>query len=206
MADVVDTPPEGEEPVVPEPVAEIASDDPDAVVIAQANKPDAVARALEAEREKRRKALSERDAAVARLQAVKKTEARMKEWEDSQKSEEQRREEALNAERARAEAAEARAKELEHRELQREVAIAQGIPLSAAHRLVGGTLEELTADAEQFKTQVTSPEQVPPPGDGGARTPVTPKDLNEQIREAEAAGDYVKAMDLKALKLVGPKS
>ena len=149
-------------------------------IAAQAEKPDAVVNAIEAERNKRRKVQQQRDEAYARIQ----------EFEDAQKSEDEKRQEALDA-------AQARVKELEHKELQREVAIAQGIPLNAAHRLVGNSREELEADAEQFKSQVSAPAETPPPGDGGARTPVQPKDLQEQIREAEAAGDTSKSMSLK---------
>jgi len=195
MDPVVDTPPAGEQTPVAEPVVEPNAEPEVAEIAAQAKNPDAVSNAIKAERDK---AKAERDARLA-------AEAKVKEYEDAQKSEEEKRQEALEAERSRAEAAEARAKELEHKELQREVAVAQGIPLNAAHRLVGESREELEADAEQFKSQVSTPAETPPPGDGGARTPVTPKDLNEQIREAEAAGDYRKAMDLKALRIVASK-
>lgn len=39
------------------------------------------------------------------------------------------------------------------------------------------------------------------PGDGGARTPVQPKDLQEQIREAEAKGDVNTSISLKSQQL-----
>lgn len=42
----------------------------------------------------------------------------------------------------------------------------------------------------------------PPPGDGGARAPVQPKDLDEQIAEAEAAGDITRSVSLKSAKLL----
>jgi hypothetical protein len=42
-----------------------------------------------------------------------------------------------------------------------------------------------------------------PPGDGGARTPVPPKDLDEQIREAEEKGDVRTSIALKNQKLRG---
>jgi hypothetical protein len=41
----------------------------------------------------------------------------------------------------------------------------------------------------------------PSPGDGGARTPVPPKDLDEQIREAEEKGDVRTSIALNAQKL-----
>jgi hypothetical protein len=41
----------------------------------------------------------------------------------------------------------------------------------------------------------------PPPGDGGPRTPVQPKDRQAQIKEAEDKGDYATAMALKNQQL-----
>lgn len=197
MDPVVETPPVGEQAPAAEVVVEapINAEPEVAEIAAQAKNPDAVSNAIKAERDK---AKAERDARLA-------AEAKVKEYEDAQKSEEEKRQEALEAERSRAEAAEARAKELEHKELQREVAVAHGIPLNAAHRLVGDTKEELEADAEQFKSQVSAPAETPPPGDGGARTPVPPKDLDDQIREAEAAGDYRTSMSLKSQKLLAAR-
>lgn len=45
----------------------------------------------------------------------------------------------------------------------------------------------------------------PPPGDGGARTPVAPKDLDAQIKEAEKKGDFTTAMELNNRKLLAVK-
>ena len=194
MADVVETPPEGEQTPAADAVetpinAESAVED----IAAQAKNPDAVSNAIKAERDK---AKAEREARLA-------AEARVKEFEDAQKSEDEKREEALQAAKQEAEAHKARVHELEVKQLRTEVAAEKSLPPKLAARLTGETREEIEADAVSLLEDLgTLPVETPPPGDGGARTPVTPKDLNEQIREAEAAGDYVKAMDLKALKLV----
>ena len=198
MADVVEAPPEGEQTPAADAVetpinAESAVED----IAAQAKNPDAVSNAIKAERDK---AKAEREARLA-------AEARVKEFEDAQKSEDEKREEALQAAKQEAEAHKARVHELEVRQLRSEVAVDKKLPPKLAGRLTGETREEIEADADSLLEDLgTLPVETPPPGDGGARTPVQPKDLDDQIREAEAAGDYRKAMDLKALKLVGPKS
>lgn len=43
----------------------------------------------------------------------------------------------------------------------------------------------------------------PGPGDGGARTPVPPKNVQDAIREAEAQGDVQRSMSLKSQQLAG---
>lgn len=197
MDPVVETPPEGEQTPAADAVetpinAETAVED----IAAQAKNPDAVSNAIKAERDK---AKAEREARLA-------AEARVKEFEDAQKSEDEKREEALQAAKQEAEAHKARVHELEVRQLRTEVAAEKSLPPKLAARLTGETREEIEADAVSLLEDLgTLPVETPPPGDGGARTPVTPKDLNEQIREAEAAGDYRKSMDLKALKLIAPK-
>lgn len=90
-------------------------------------------KALEAERRNARAAAKERDALAARL----------KEFEDRDKSEIERASE-------RAEAAEKRAAELEARAIRLEVASEQGLTAAQARRLVGETREELEADAKDL--------------------------------------------------------
>jgi len=162
-------------------------------IAAQANNPDAVSNAIKAEREK---AKAEREARLA-------AEARIKEFEDAQKSEEERRQEELAAAKQEAESQRARVHELEVAQTRSEVAVEKKLPPKLAGRLTGETREEIEADAEALLADLgTLPVETPPPGDGGARTPVEPKDLDEQIREAEAAGDTSKAMSLKSRKLL----
>jgi hypothetical protein len=74
---------------------------------------------------------------------------RATELEEASKSELQRATEAA------AQAA-ARASDAESRLMRIEVANAAGIPVDQAHRLVGSTVEELTADAEQFASILAS--------------------------------------------------
>lgn len=186
-----ETPPVGEEvPVEETPV----NADPEVVEIAaQAKNPDAVSNAIRAEREK---AKAEREARLA-------AEARIKEFEDAQKSEEEKREEALEQARKLAEAEAARANELEVKLLRNVVAAEKNLTPNLAARLRGESREEIEADADALLEDLgTLPVETPPPGEGGARTPVEPKDLDEQIREAEAAGDYRKSMSLKNQKLL----
>lgn len=192
--DPVNTPPEGGNEPAAEPAAEppINAPNPEEIA-AQANNPDAVSNAIKAERDK---AKAEREARLA-------AEARIKEFEDAQKSEEEKRQEELAAAKQEAEAQKARVHELEVAQTRSEVAAEKKLPPKLAGRLTGETREEIEADADTLLADLgTLPVKTPPPGDGGARTPVEPKDLNEQIREAEAAGDTSKAMSLKSRKLL----
>lgn len=68
---------------------------------------------------------------------------RLAEFEDAQKTENQK---ALE----RAEAAEKRAAELEIQALRNDVALRKGLTATQAKRLVGSTLEELEADADEL--------------------------------------------------------
>lgn len=192
--DPVNTPPEGGQEPAAEPAVESPINAPNPEEIAaQANNPDAVSNAIKAEREK---AKAEREARLA-------AEARIKEFEDAQKSEEERRQEELAAAKQEAESQRARVHELEVAQTRSEVAVEKKLPPKLAGRLTGETREEIEADAEALLADLgTLPVETPPPGDGGARTPVEPKDLDEQIREAEAAGDTSKAMSLKSRKLL----
>lgn len=64
---------------------------------------------------------------------------------------------------------------------------------------VAGATDAVKALVEEKKLGDPAP---PPPGDGGARVPVQPADLDDQIREAEKKGDYKTAMSLKNRKLL----
>ncbi len=188
---VADDTPSPEETEVPEPEAPINADVDE--IAAQAEKPDAVSKAIKAERE----------AAKEARRRAEEAEAKVKEYEDAQKSEDEKREEALAAAKAEAEQYKATIHELEVKQLRADVAAAKNLPPKLAGRLTGETIEEIEADADALLEDLgTLPGETPPPGDGGARNPVKPKDLNEQIAEAERNGDYRKAMDLKAHKLI----
>jgi chromosome segregation ATPase len=190
---VAEDTPSPEETEVTEPEAPINADNDVDVIAAQAERPDAVSKAIKAERE----------AAKEARRRAEEAEAKVKEYEDAQKSEDEKREEALAAAKAEAEQYKATIHELEVKQRRADVAAAKNLPPKLAGRLTGETIEEIEADADALLEDLgTLPGETPPPGDGGARNPVKPKDLNEQIREAERAGDYRKAMDLKAHKLV----
>ncbi len=98
---------------------------------------DAGKKALTAEREARKAA--EKAAAEAL--------ARIKEFEDAQKSEAEKAADALRT--AQETATQSAAKALRY-----EVAAEKGLPLEAAARLTGSTREELLADADVLKTLI----------------------------------------------------
>lgn len=179
-----------------EPVAEAPVEVTPEEIAAQADKPDAVSNAIKAEREAAKKAKAERDEALAKI----------KEYEDAQKSEEEKREEALAAAQKEAESYKSRIHELEVQQLRATVAADKNLPPRLANRLTGETVEEIQADADSLLEDLgTLPGETPPPGDGGARTPVTPPDLDEQIRSAEKAGDIKTSMSLKNQKLLASR-
>ena len=189
MDPAVETPPVGEaEPDAPI-NAEAAVED----IAAQAEKPDAVSNAIKAEREAAKKAKAERDEALARI----------KEYEDAQKSEAEKREEALAETQKELEALRNQNHQLEVRQLRATVAAEKNLTPKLAGRLTGETIEEITADADSLLEDLgTISGETPPPGDGGARTPVPPKDLDDQIAEAERKGDFRTSMSLKNQKLL----
>ncbi len=189
MDPAVETPPVGEaEPDAPI-NAEAAVED----IAAQAEKPDAVSNAIKAEREAAKKAKAERDEALARI----------KEYEDAQKSEAEKREEALAETQKELEALRNQNHQLEVQQLRATVAAEKNLPPKLAGRLTGETIEEITADADSLLEDLgTISGETPPPGDGGARTPVPPKDLDDQIAEAERKGDFRTSMSLKNQKLL----
>ena len=195
MAD--ETAPEVEAAPVVETETPINADNDVDEIAAKAENPDAVSKAIKAERE----------AAKEARRRAEDAEAKVKEFEDAQKSEEEKREEALEAARKEADTYKDRIKQLEVRQRRSEVAAAKNLPPKLADRLTGETVEEIEADADALLEDLgTLPGETPPPGDGGARTPVQPKDLEAQIREAEAEGDYRKSMSLKSQQLVAMKA
>jgi chromosome segregation ATPase len=188
---VADETPSPEEIEVPEPPIN-ADNDVDEIA-AQAEKPDAVSKAIKAERE----------AAKEARRRAEEAEAKVKEYEDAQKSEQQKLEEAAAAAKEEADALRKQITELEVRQRRSDVALAKNLPPKLAERLRGETVEEIEADADALLEDLgTIPGETPPPGDGGARTPVQPKGLADEIAEAEAAGDYRKAMSLKNQQLL----
>lgn len=87
--------------------------------------------------------VKEREAAKAAEKRASDAEARIKEFEDRDKSEAQKLEERANA-------AEARAARLESDSLRRDVADEKGLTPAQAKRLVGATRDELEADADEI--------------------------------------------------------
>lgn len=145
-------------------------------------------KALEAEREARKKA----EAELARIR---------KEIEDSKKSAEQKAAEEL--EEARRLAQENAAKALRY-----EVAAAKGLDLALAPRLTGTTREELEADAEALKaliptktTPAPDPKDPPVPTVGITPTLSGNVSIDDQIAAAEKAGNADLVKTLKAMKL-----
>lgn len=139
-------------------------DEPD---LTGAQNPDAVKRALAAERDAAKEAKKRADAA----------EAKVREYQDRDKSDQQKLEErAVNAEKTAA--------EREARLLRFEVAAAKDIPLKHAHRLQGSTKEELEQDAAELAKELVA-------GggstgfDGGTRgEPARPNDMDAAIRQS----------------------
>lgn len=120
-------------------------------------------KALEAEREAAKTAKAE----AAELRA------KLKEYEDWDKTEEQKRAEKLEELTRTAQASQRTA-------MQYEVAAKAGIPLSLATRLNGGTREEMTQDAEELSTLIGHQDKQPPTpkpdksqGMGGGPKPTT---------------------------------
>lgn len=114
---------------------------------------DAGKKALDAER---------RDKRAAEKRAAE-LEARLKEFEDRDKSESQRLAE-------RADAAEKQLQEITLRALRLEVAAEKGLSPAQAKRLVGTTREELESDADELMETFKAPEPTPPSLDLGPRT------------------------------------
>lgn len=124
-----------------------------------------------------------------------------RELEDAQKTEAQRLAEQLAA--AQADATQARSETLRLR-----VATAKGLPAALAARLQGATEEEMSADADALLAAFPQP-PAPPAG----RTPVEAlrpgalpnppeQTLADRIAEAERAGDWATARQLKSHQLM----
>lgn len=103
--------------------------------------------------------------------------ARIKEFEDRDKTEQQKLED-------RAAAAEKAAEEATTKALRAEVALDKGLPKALAARLQGSTLEEMQADADALlalvPTAPSAPPTAPPPaaaGVGAQGTPPAPADF-----------------------------
>jgi hypothetical protein len=121
-------------------------------------------RALQSERDARKKAETDLRAAQARLQTI----------DDDGKSE-------LVKEQEKSSSAETRATTAEGQLLRLQVAMGKGLPVEMAGRLSGSTKEELEADADTLLPLLTKAPDVPvaptvpevptsPPLDGGVRT------------------------------------
>lgn len=90
-----------------------------------------------------------------------------------------------------------------------EVAAAKGLSPEQAARLRGGTAEELLADADAllalFPTAPAGPRTPAPDPSQGARGGTGAPDLDAQIREAQAKGDYRAVISLQNSKLATTK-
>lgn len=137
--------------------------------------------ALDKERDARREA--ERRATDA--------ERRLNELEDAGKSEVERAIARLDRQAAELDRERTLRMELEEKlaerdllELKRQVAIDAGIPLDAAHRLVGTDARSLKADAQRYLEERRSAEGSLGVGRGGGAAARTGVDMNQLIREA----------------------
>lgn len=140
--------------------------DPDAQLLEGARNPDAVARALRAERA----------TAAAEKKRADDLAAEVQKYKDRDLSTQER----LEARAARAEQdSAAHAVRL----LRYEVAAAKGLPLRHAHRIQGATKVEMEADAAELVASLVV-ERERPDFDGGARRPARPTDMNQLIRRA----------------------
>lgn len=146
--------------------------DPDAQILAQADDPDKVRKAIRAQKEIARKAKAERDAYAAKIA----------EYEDRDKTEQQKlAERATQFEREL---------QLERQaKMLLEVAVEKGLVgerAALASRLQGNTKEELAADADALLALLADRQETG--FDGGARgTPPNAGGMDEHIRRALAA-------------------
>lgn len=133
-------------------------------IAAQADKPDAVKAALQRERDAAKEARRQADALAAKVKA----------FEDRDKTEQEKLEE-------RAQTAERKAADLERSMLRLRVASAKKLPGELADRLQGSTQEELEADADRLLELVkpSSPGDVDA-GKGEVSTGLT---FNELLRQ-----------------------
>jgi hypothetical protein len=133
-------------------------------VAQQADKPDAVRRALQAERESAKEAKARAEELAAKV----------KEFEDRDKSEQEKLEE-------RAALAETKAATLEAKMLRLEVAGAKKLPQELADRLQGETKEDLEADADRLLDLVKT-EAPAVDVDAGKGTAAEATSMNDLLR------------------------
>jgi hypothetical protein len=119
-----------------------------------------------------------RDEAASARTSKNELAAKLKEYEDRDKSEQQKLEE-------KATTAESRAAEAEQRALKFEVAAAKNVPLSQAHRLQGSTKEDLEKDADVLLADLGGGHT---DFDGGSREGHQPEDMNSLIRRKARRG------------------
>jgi len=137
----------------------------DAELLAGAKNQDAVKNALKSEREAAKTARKEAEQLAAKV----------KEYEDKDKSDQQKLEEA-------AKVAESKASEATLKALRYEVAAEKELPLKWAARLSGNTKEELLADATELAKELKTGSRTSM--DGGARQPApTSAGMDTLIRE-----------------------
>jgi hypothetical protein len=154
--------------------AKAAETDAEAELLKDARNPDAVKRALATERDNAKAAKKAADDAKAELEAER---AKVREFEDRDKSEQEKAEQ-------RASDAEAKAEKAEKKLLRLTVASDKKLPAELAERLQGETKAELEADADKLLNWAKAEDTVSV--DGGARkSSKTPDDMNARIR-AEA--------------------
>lgn len=203
MADDPTTPPAtGDTTTPPTPPAPPAQDPADGDL------GDAGKQALAAERAAKREAERQNKELQARLKQLEPLAAKAQKAEDDKKTEAEKLNERLTA-------AEARATQAESRAMRAEVAQAKGLTPAQAKRLVGATLAELEADADELLASFGG--AAPAAGDGkpGGKTkrpveqlrpgampnPPAPT-IADQIAAAEKAGNWSTAQNLKAQQLL----
>lgn len=167
---------------------------------------DAGKAALATERAARREAERQRKELETRLKELEPLAKRAKDLEDAKKTEAEKLNERLTA-------AEKRAADAETRALRAEVAQTKGLTPAQARRLAGSTQAELEADADDLlasfgggaavedttKPKAKKPvEQLRP---GAMPNPPAPT-LAQQIADAEKAGKWSEAQNLKAQQLL----
>ncbi|WP_432034586.1 hypothetical protein [Streptomyces antibioticus] len=182
---------------------------PPATPQAPADLGDAGKKALDEERAARREAEKARRDLEARLKDLEPLAAKAQELEDAKKTEAEKLNEKLTA-------AEKRAAEAESKAMRLEVAAAKGLTEAQAKRLVGATRAELEADADELLASFGgAPAGGDPAGGKGgkSRTPVAKlrpgampeppqPTLAERIAEAEKAGKWAQARQLKSQQLL----
>lgn len=154
---------------------------------------DAGKRALDAERA-RAKAAEDR---------AKAAEARAQQYEDRDKTDLQKAQDEAAREKQRADEATAKV-------LRRDVAAGMRngqvdptkvLPVALADTLQGATEEELVRHADVLLQHIAAPATPPPNFNGGPQPPTPAGDLDRQIAEAQAKGDWTLVNTLNAQKL-----